>query len=235
MLVTELTLHADDREQQATLFQPEEVAASLAGVLFLHGYDSNRSGYAGYARRLTQETGTVCLTMDLGGHGASSGVKAELSPRNHLREAANAFDFLADKVDPNRIGVVGASYSGYLTAMLTRGCNPKQILLRAPAIYEDAALDIPKAQMNGPAMRLFRENVTPTRQNRALDAVRDYAGHVLVVESENDESIRKTIPQAYAKAAQYGTLRVLPDATHSLSGAPRQVFSDWLVEWAKQL
>jgi dienelactone hydrolase len=237
MSTTEIALHTADREQHGTLFAPESVAVNLAAVLFLHGYESGRTGYAEYAQRLTQESGIVCLTMNLGGHGDSVGDLHSLTPRNHCKEVVGDFDFLAAQhnVDPSRIGVVGASYSGYLTALLTEGRNPKQILLRAPAIYDNPGLDISKKKMDPIAMQQFRLNLTAATPNRALDALREYSGAVLVVESGQDELILPTVPRAYAGAAQGGVLKNMPAATHSLTGPARKIFSDMLVAWASVL
>lgn len=56
-----------------------------------------------------------------------------------------AYDALrgAEGVDPARIGVCGASYGGFLAALLSGLRDPKRLLIRAPALYPDDWLDLP--------------------------------------------------------------------------------------------
>jgi uncharacterized protein len=184
---------------------------SLAGVLFIHGLHSDQTGYKERAEPVTEQVGAVCLTFDLSGHGESDGSRWALSPRDHLADVTAAYDRLIAEpdVDPERIGVVGASYGGYLAALLTDRRPVARLLMRAPVLYGNAELDVPLA--------LREKRDEPPARSAALDAVASFRGPVLVVESENDESVSHATIEAY-RAARSNTQHVLiPDAGHELS------------------
>jgi uncharacterized protein len=184
---------------------------SLAGVLFVHGLHSDQTGYKERAEPVTEQLGAVCLTFDLSGHGESDGSRWALSLRDHLADVTAAYDRLIAEpnVDPERIGVVGASYGGYLAALLTARRPVARLLLRAPVLYEDAELDAPLA------LREKREE--PPAKSAALDAVASFRGPVLVVESEKDESVPHATIEAYRTAGSTAQHRLIPDAGHELN------------------
>jgi len=109
---------AGGRSLHGRLFGPAE---QRPGVLFVHGLHSTQAGYAERAEALAEAIGAVCLTFDLGGHGESEGSQPSLSLADHIGDVVVAYDRLVAErdVDPGRIGVAGASYGGYLAAVLT--------------------------------------------------------------------------------------------------------------------
>jgi uncharacterized protein len=123
-----------------------------------------------------------------------------------------AYDRLAavQGVDPNRIGVCGASYGAFLGARLVSDRPVNRLLLRAPALGDD---------LSGPA------------------SLGTYMGSVLVVESGRDEVIPHTTIATYLEACG-GRARheVIDGATHALTD-PRwqQAFVDLIVDWCKDL
>jgi acetyl esterase/lipase len=80
-----------------------------------------------------------------------------------LRDLLAAFDCLAaqDGIDPDRLGVVGSSYGGYLGALLVAERQPRWLALQAPALYKDADFDRPKHQLN-------RDDDLPAYRRRRL-------------------------------------------------------------------
>ncbi len=236
MKVQNLYLETGERKQSALLHVPDN--ASGAGVLFLHGYQSSKNGSAEYAEALAQRMGTTSMVIDLPGHGESEGDFNTLTPRDYLNDAVEAYSFLGNEknVDLGRIGVVGASYGGYLAALLAAEKNPKRLLLRAPAIYPDTAIDEPRESVDKEALTEFRRSLAfGVPFNAALDSIRNFDGRVVVVESENDESIQPSVIDAYMRASQNGLLRVIPGARHSLVGPEREMFKDVVIDWATNL
>lgn len=233
MKVQNLELQNTERKQAASLFTPEN--ASGRGVLFLHGYQSSREGYAEYAQELGRRHRVESLTIDLPGHGESEGDFTTLTPRDYLNDVVGAYEYLGSRknVDLGRIGVVGASYGGYLAALLATQKNPKSLLLRAPAIYPDGVIDQARESVDKEAIEEFRKNLTTdTTGNLALDAIRNFDGRVTVVESGKDESIQPCVTETYINVSKDGIFRVLPNARHSLVGHERVVFNEMLVAWA---
>lgn len=96
-------------------------SSPLPVVLLLNGAAGDRRAYADLAERLASR-GVASLRLDLRGHGESTNLgrfEPGASPRDPLiwdadSDVATAFRYLValDIVDPSRIGVVGASYSG---------------------------------------------------------------------------------------------------------------------------
>lgn len=222
----DFTFESGPRRLSATLFSPTERAPSGAGILFVHGSGSDRSGYGERATAASERLGATCLTFDLSGHGESGGSRAELSLRDHLDDCRNAFDRLASEpgVDPARIGICAASYGAYLGAMLVALRRVRSLLLRAPALYADSELDA----VGGP----LRSNPEVTDTPAALEALADYTRPVLVLESEHDELIPHAIVEAYLSACRDGRHRVLAGAGHSLSEQRwRDEFVAIIVDW----
>lgn len=231
------TLSHTERGQSASLYLPNR--ASGAGVLFLHGYNSSKVGYLEYARALAkQRSGVAALAIDLAGHGSSGGDFNTLTPREYLDDVVGAYAYLENsgEVDPARIGVVGASYGGYLAALLAAEKKPKSLLLRAPAIYPDTMIDVARESVDKEEVEEFRTSLassTPT--NLAIDTIRDFDGIVTIVESENDESIQTSVIDTYVNVSKNGLHKIIPGAKHSLVGVEREVFKEMLLDWAADL
>jgi dipeptidyl aminopeptidase/acylaminoacyl peptidase len=104
-----------------THFRPEAPAPKRPAILFLHGWASSQQGYLPRTEALSA-LGFVCLAFDLHGHGESGGERGTpAARRDFFNDALAAYDLLVgqDDVDVKRVGVVGASFGGYLGALLT--------------------------------------------------------------------------------------------------------------------
>lgn len=204
---------------------------SNAGVLFLHGWNSSQRGYLPRARAVEADCGARCLSFDLAGHGEHATRPAsEFSPRQHLAEAAAKYDELAASagVDPARIGVCGASYGAYLAALLVGERPLASLLLRAPALYPDAAIDSPPRER--------RTGVERPADALALRNLAGFAGPVTLVESERDEVIPHAVVEAYLAACPRARHTVIPGAAHSLSDpAWNEAFLAEILAWARTL
>jgi pimeloyl-ACP methyl ester carboxylesterase len=222
----ELTFPSHRRRLAGCVFEPARRDTSGAGILFVHGLDSDQGGYRERATAAAEGFGATCLTFDLSGHGGSAGSRAELSPRDHLNDCVAALDTLASRpgVDPGRIGVCGASYGAYLAALLISHRPLRSLLLRAPALYSDSDLDLPGgARLSG--------SQTPETA-AGLRNVATYDGPILILESERDEAIPHSVVEAYLSADRTARHEVLPEATHSLTEDRwRAAFVEIVVAW----
>jgi dienelactone hydrolase len=211
------------------LYEPRPTSGQPPGVLFLHGLASSQRGYDGRARRVRDELGCASLTFDLSGHGLSDGQMEQLSPRDHLADAAAAYDYLVSQghVGEGRVGVCGASYGGYLASLLV-GLRPvKRLLLRAPALYDDAALDVSLGRQ--PSMRM------DANAKLLLAVLNAYEGEILVVEGDKDEVIPPAVIQWYVSASDRAEHQIIP-ATHALAEPPmEQAFQAVIVNWFAHL
>lgn len=188
------------------VFGPVE---SRPGLLLVHGIDSSQYGYLERAEAAVERLGAVCLTFDLGGHGESEGARSTLSIRDHLEDVVSAYDRLVAErdVEPTRIGVAGASYGGYLAALLTTRRPVARLALRAPMLYDDADFDVPRAARRPP--------VEAPATSVALEAVARFGGAVLIVESERDPAVAPMI-RAYHAARPELEHVLIADAGHEL-------------------
>ncbi|WP_436534924.1 alpha/beta hydrolase family protein [Actinoplanes sp. HUAS TT8] len=207
---TRVVLSVGGRGPVGTMFVPEG-ATARPGLLFLHGFFSDRSGYRERAEAVVEQLGAVCLTFDLSAHGESPGELTDLTPRDHLDEVVAAYDLLAahPAVDPDRIGVCGASFGGFLGASLTGRRAVRKLLLRAPALYPDDALD---RRYGGPRPIEAVECL-------ATRALRDFKGDALIVESGAEETIPPEVIALYRAVCPEARGVVIPGAAHALTEA----------------
>jgi len=214
MAERDVTFESDGRKLVGKLFDDDAGAnrPSRPGVLFIHGYGSDMRGYRARAEAASAAMGGTCLTFDLGGHGKSSGTLTSLSVLDHRLDALAALDKLVAEpgIDPNRIGVCGASYGGYLAAVLVSERPVSRLLLRAPALGEDGSVP---------------------------SGLSTFTGAVMVVESGEDEVVPKATIEAYLEACG-GRARheVIEGASHALTEPQWQrAFVDLIVEWFHDL
>lgn len=202
-----------------------------AGVLFLHGWESSKRSYVRRGEAVSADCGAECLAFDLSGHGEDASAPADsFSPRQHLAEAVAAYDELAARegVDPARIGVCGASYGGYLAALLIAERPLASLLLRAPALYPDDAFELP------PVRR--RTRLVATADARPLRNLAAFGGPVTVVESELDEVIPREVVAAYVGARAGIRHEVIAGAAHAMSDpAWNEEFLRLILAWARGL
>jgi pimeloyl-ACP methyl ester carboxylesterase len=209
----------------------EPMTSRTAGVLFLHGWESSSRGYLPRARAANEAVGASCLAFDLAGHGAGAERPAsEYSPREHLEQAIGRFDELAARegVDLERIGVCGASYGAYLAALLIAERPVASLLLRAPALYPDTAIEL--------APRGRRTGLSGAGDAQPLRNLGAFAGPVLVIESEHDEVIPRAVVEAYLSACPQARHAVIPGAAHALSDPTwSKAFLALILAWARAL
>lgn len=209
--VTEMALSCAERRLAARLIDASAGTPGPPAVLFIHGLRSGQASYRLRAGTAASRLGAACLTFDLGGHGDSDGELDALSPRDHLADACCAYDALcaAAAPDPARIGVCGASYGGYLAVLLAGERPVSRLLLRAPALFADAMLDVPTAERGAAS--------EPPPASLVLERLAVFGGETLVLESEHDAVIPHATIEAYVRSSPRVRHAVIADATHHLA------------------
>ncbi|EYS85738.1 permease [Cupriavidus sp. SK-4] len=221
-----------------TLISPQ---TRLPGVLFVHGWGGSQQQYLARARKVAG-LGCVCLTFDLTGHAGTQAQYETVSRMRNLADVVAAYDVLVrqPEVDRNAIAVVGSSYGGYLAALLSTLRQVRWMAFRAPALYMDSGWELPKRQLHREQdLVAYRRSVVPPESNRALRACAEFAGDVLVIESEHDQVVPHAAVMSYVDACVHAssmTYRVIKGADHGLTEEESQRgYSSLLVNWLREM
>ena len=220
----------NNRRLAGRLFLPSKSAAPGPGLLFVHGLGSDQTGYAPRAERAAAALGAVCLTFDLSGHGRSDGDWNTLAPCDHLMDVVASYDALIshEGVDAARIGICGASYGAYLSALVLPRRQVRRLLLRAPALYDDELFNVPLSYPRRP-----RADATAPQLIRALH---DFRGEILVLESGADQTIPHSVIEWYLQNCRNARHQVIEGAAHALTAEKwRQAFLAEIVSFFHEL
>lgn len=233
-----ITIAVDDGHIAGTMVTP---ATKMPGVLFVHGWGGSQEQYLARAREIAA-LGCVCLTFDLRGHAGTRPQHETVSRENNIHDVLAAYDVLVSHhiVDRSSIAVVGSSYGGYLASILTALRPVRWLALRVPALYMDSGWELPKRQLHtAQDLQTYRQSLVPAEENRALRACAEFAGDVLVVESEFDHVIPHAVISSYLEACVKPsslTYRMIQGADHGLTdeGAQRS-YTALLANWMSEM
>jgi uncharacterized protein len=227
----------DGQKLSGTLLQPE---APVPGFLFVHGWGGDQEEDLDHAEEIAR-LGCVCFTFDLRGHAESDARRDEVTRQDGLDDVTAAYDYLAAQplLEAGSIGVIGTSYGGYLSALLTADRPVRWLALRVPALYPDAGWKTPKARLDKAEVRAYREQPRTPKEDRALAACAAFEGDVLIVESGEDDRIPTEVILSYQSAfkrAKSFTHRVIPGATHAMRDpADQRVYATILINWLEEM
>lgn len=221
----------------ATLAAP---STNMPGILFVHGWGGSQARDLSRAREIAA-LGCVCLTFDLRGHAATSHQHETVTREQNLADILAAYDLLLSQpgVDRSSIAVIGSSYGGYLSAILSSLRPVRWLALRVPALYKDEEWDMPKARLDRQRLAVYRRSLVPAADNRALRACAEFSGDVLIVESEDDHLVPHQTIVSYRAAfdkAHSMTYRLIDGADHALSTEPCQrAYTSILLRWTTEM
>lgn len=201
------------------LFQADK---DTPGVLFIHGWHSSTQASDRYCAALVEQ-GLTCLSFDMRGHGESPGDIEDYSRKQFIDDALAAYNQLAScGIDQAAITVVGSSFGAYIAALVTAERPVARLVLRVPANYPDYSYEEPHAK------GLKRDEVNPVEfsESRAVQAIANFHGRVLVVESELDEVVPDWMVGDYVEAGDEKLVEhfIMPQAPHTISN--NQVFAE---------
>ena len=185
--------------------------------------------------------GCVCLTFDLRGHEKTRAERQRVSREDNLKDLLAAYDKLMAHpwIDSSAIAVVGSSYGGYLSAILTTLRPVRWLALHVPALYRDTEWTRPKASLDRQDIDRYRRSVVTSDENRALGACRRFKGDVLIVEAERDDYIpHQTIMNYRAAFVESHSLthRILDNSDHALTGEVSQAaYNGILMRWITEM
>ncbi len=229
-----ISFPSNNQTVTGTLHFPKKLKENSPAVIFVHGWTSDESGYYPRAQALTS-LGFICLTINLRGHGTSSGKLEDYSRKDPLDDVLAACDFLGEQkfIDKKNINIVAASYGAYLAAILASKRKVEALALRAPALYLNTEFDIPTVKLIADREDEFFKDLEPEKDNLALEGIKQ-VNKVLIIESGHDQIIPHRIIKLYKKAARNKNVayEVIEDADHQLSEEKwKQEFIEILRTW----
>lgn len=186
-------------------------------LLVIHGWTSSMERYSS---RIAPEVemGYVVVLFDLRGHGKTGGDLQALSIHDHLNDCLAAYDFAVnlEQAHGGNISVFGSSYGGYLASLLSAQRTVDHLVLNVPASYPDSIFDIPDAQ-RGELTDPYRERVLTPNDDRALKALSDFRGDVLLIEAEHDEQVHRQVMKNIRNAVHEGyDYKLIEGADHAM-------------------
>ena len=232
-----IDLGVDGERLAGTLLTP---GSTIPGVLFVHGWGGCQERDLARAQQIAA-LGCVCLTFDMRGHQRTQAQRQTVTREQNLRDVVAAYDLLLRQphVDPAAILVIGASYGGYLAAILSAHRKVRWLALRVPALYPDAGWDRPKRSLDRAMLAAYRNTPVAARDNRALRACSGFAGDVLIVESGHDHLVPPATIVSFRNAftrTHSLTYRIIDNADHALSAvACQQAYTALLLGWTTEM
>lgn len=216
---------------------PPIVLDKNPSIIFIHGWNGSEASNMPYIDLLTQK-GYICMNFDLPGHGASDTARDTLSRKDYLEFILTKYDELAARndIDKNKISVFGSSFGGYLAILLSSKRAVEQLALRVPANYMDDGFDQPQTLSTGEndEVVLWRQNKLSRNDSMSLEALAQFEGNVLLVESEYDELLPHQAIQNYIDVIEREnrlTYILMKDTQHHLESEDKEKFAQILYEW----
>ncbi|MBI4167452.1 MAG: alpha/beta fold hydrolase [Candidatus Aenigmarchaeota archaeon] len=234
------SFYSENLKLDGTLFYPTEKKNKYPAILFVHGWTSERKRSFQYAKALA-DLGYICLLFDMRGHGTSEGDIDISTIKDFSSDVVAAYDYLstAESVDPENISVVGSSFGGYLITLLSAKRRVKNLVLRVPADYPNEIFDKPKKLFGSENIEVvnWRKKAKKPTETYALEALHNFKGNVLVIESEKDDLVPHQTIVNYLKAVKDQsklTHTLMKNAPHSIKeGKFRNEVERILIEWFK--
>ncbi len=201
------------------LFTPNDVNKEYC-VIWIQGWSSSMDSHRAGVERMAEKTGVVFATLDYAGHGLSKTELDDSTRQQQHEELAAVFDELKQH-GFEKIIVIGGSFGGYMTALLT-GVRPVHAaVLRCPANYPNQEMDIPykdtlRARSEGYAAYMETEQAdNEMLHSKASAAIANYDGFTYILEHELDEVVPAKIPKHYFAIAKHGNYFIVPKTKHS--------------------
>jgi predicted esterase YcpF (UPF0227 family) len=205
-------------------------------ILALPGWPSVAGGYKDLLTTLHEKTGKSSLVFDYSGCGGTRQDPSTTRPAQHFLEVVCVFDWLQVKYPSAKITVIGTSYGGYLATQLTKYRTFKNLILRAPAIYQPQDFYTYNILIARSATDTYRHNAEALSKHPLLARASSFAGKTLVVVNENDEQIPKATTDAYINAFN-ADVYMAKGYPHTLADQPRDKIREYqnaIIEWLKK-
>ena len=217
-----------DETLRGSLFIPKGKGPFPAVILF-HGSGGVGEMYFEAAKELSKK-GILGFAFNYRGAGVSDGVFEEQTLKMGIEDAKSALTFLISlkEVDKKRIGICGASFGGFIAALLSVNSNAISLILIGPAAYSLDELN----KQRDKAGDLNEDFVKSESFNQMVK----FKGKFLMVTSEFDEVIPAKMINEYLKRAKSASKKesfILKGVKHriSINLKARNVLVKKIVDW----
>jgi uncharacterized protein len=223
----------------ARIYQKSPESGMRAAILFIPGWDPgnfDEMAFDAVAEYCADRRKCVAMVMTYRGQG-SEGNSQELTRADFLEDILASYDYLAGLpgVDQKNIFAVGESFGGHMASILTTKRPVAKLVLRAPSDFpSDGFADEPHIHKAGGATRAWKSLPHKPQDSFALAAVSRFPGDILIVASQNDETIPIQTTLNYREAAGVTprTTFASIDAGHVLLRRREiEAFRDILYKW----
>ncbi|MBN2582837.1 MAG: alpha/beta fold hydrolase [Planctomycetes bacterium] len=191
---------------RATLHLPDGKGPH-SGVVIMHGFTGQRLEPGFLFRetsRALEAAGIASLRFDFGGSGESDGDFADMTASTERADALAALDFMrsCDGIDPARVGLLGLSFGGFMTAC-TAGARPDQV--KAVALWSAAGFTMQckgwnltpeqkqslkdRGWLDLAGLRLSQAWLDDITRHDPFDEIAKYGGPVLLIHGTRDGSV----------------------------------------------
>ncbi|MBI2025914.1 MAG: alpha/beta fold hydrolase [Candidatus Levybacteria bacterium] len=221
----------DNTTLRGSLFIPSG-NGPFPAVIFFHGSGGIGETYFKAAKTLSRN-GILGFAFNYRGAGVSDGEFSKQTLKMGIEDAKAALNFLMsqDKIDKQRLGLCGASFGGFIAALLCTNSNAKSLILIGPVAYSPS--DLGKQRDKAGDLNIdFRES-------DSYKEIAKFKGKFLMVTSEFDEVIPPEMISQYLKSAKLAFKieeHVLKGAKHRISINPKatkaliEKTSDWFLQ-----
>jgi pimeloyl-ACP methyl ester carboxylesterase len=217
MGVEDFSLTLDNDQVPYRLFTPENATKEYC-VLWIQGWSSSMDSHREGVKRMVEQSGITFATLDPAGHGLHKLPLEESTRKQQHEEVVAMFDELILR-GFRKIIVIGGSFGGYLTALLTGKRPVYAAVLRCPANYPDDQFELKFKDTS------YQEDYAGYMKTAASDdmlkssiatkAIQSYPGFVYVLEHELDEVVPAKVPLNYFSLSQHGNYFIIPKTKHS--------------------
>ena len=235
----EIEFESDGLTLRGKVFYPDNQKEKNPAILFIQGWTGVKENSFQYAAGLAK-LGYICFVFDSRGHGESEGDINTATTEEFTRDDLAAYDFFIslEGVDKDRVSVVGSSFGGYRAAYLISKRPINNLVLRASADYANEGFKIPRMKAGGSEVSEvleWRKQARKPNETWALQAVHNFNGNILIIESEIDEHVPHQTIQNYRDAIKdESKLKYvfMKGAPHSIKEGPfrdevERIYTDW--------
>lgn len=198
----DVSVPLDDGRLDGVLAWPESVDGPVGVVVFVHGdgpVDATSDGFYQAIWESLAAAGYASLSWSKPGVDGSTGSWLDQSLSDRAAEVGAALDWVAAQpgIDPDRIGLWGASQAGWVVPAVAAERDVAFAILVSPAISW-----LRQGRFNLLA-ELERDGATPDERDRAL-AVSDHTRRLLAEGADHDSYLAETPDPHPMDAARWG-------------------------------